>query len=154
MSLVTHLRDNTILLFRLHQQFAFIESSGKRLFHIHMDAELHRLHTNREMAMIGSRHHHRVYLVRHLIEHIPEIAELRNAGKHTYHLLRMRCPHINITQSDDVTQTGIMKFFHHILSPVADANHGNIHSSVGFYNPCISFLSSRAGATASRSHYQ
>ena len=46
MSLVTHLRDNTVLLFRLHQQFTFIGSSDKRLFHIHMDAKLHRLHTN------------------------------------------------------------------------------------------------------------
>ena len=55
MSLVTHLRDNTVLLFRLHQQFTFIGSSDKRLFHIHMDAKLHRLHTNREIAMIGSR---------------------------------------------------------------------------------------------------
>ena len=41
MSLVTHLRDNTVLLFRLHQQFTFIGSSDKRLFHIHMDAKLH-----------------------------------------------------------------------------------------------------------------
>ena len=40
MSLVTHLRDNTVLLFRLHQQFTFIGSSDKRLFHIHMDAKL------------------------------------------------------------------------------------------------------------------
>ncbi len=39
MSLVTHLRDNTVLLFRLHQQFTFIGSSDKRLFHIHMDAK-------------------------------------------------------------------------------------------------------------------
>lgn len=55
MSLVTHLRDNTVLLFRLHQQFTFIGSSDKRLFHIHMDAKLHRLYTNREITMIGSR---------------------------------------------------------------------------------------------------
>ena len=52
MSLVTHLRDNTVLLFRLHQQFTFIGSSDKRLFHIHMDAKLHRLYTNREITMI------------------------------------------------------------------------------------------------------
>ena len=51
MSLVTHLRDNTVLLFRLHQQFTFIGSSDKRLFHIHMDAKLHRLYTNREITI-------------------------------------------------------------------------------------------------------
>ena len=90
MSLIAHLADDAVLLLRRLQELAFAEGVGQWLLDVNMLAEAHRVHAGGEVRVVGRRHENGVDLVRHLVEHLPEILEPRQIRKPLQALERVR----------------------------------------------------------------
>ena len=81
--------------------------------------------------MVGNAHRNSIYLVCHLVEHLPEVLETGNFREHRDDFLGMFGSHIHITEGNYVTQSGIIQFFGNFATAVSDTDKGNIYSVIG-----------------------
>ncbi len=136
--LVSHLGNHFgILPGCLHDQLRLQEGTAQRLFHVHMLAFGHGHHHGRKMCKVGRGNGHRLNLVAHLVEHLPEILKkfrIRESGQCFPCVFRSQ---IHIAQGNHVGQSCLVKIVDDLPSPVSNSNMGQVHFFIGTHHPVV-----------------
>ena len=136
MSLIAHLADDAVLLLRRLQELAFAEGVGQWLLDVDMLAEAHRVHAGGEVRVVGRRHENGVDLVRHLVEHLPEILEPRQIRKPLQALERVRRTDVCVAQRDKLADICVLRQLADVIPRLtADADRRKPNLPVGDIAP-------------------
>ena len=73
----------------------------------------------------------RIDVLAHLVEHLAEILEARDIGKHLEDGLGVRRAHVGVAKGDDVGEAGVVEFLDDLGTAVADAEAGEIDLFTG-----------------------
>ena len=91
-----------------------------------MDTFLDRTHRDREVGEVGGADDDSLDLAGHLVEHLPEVLVLRDAGAHADDLLGVRCAHVDVAKGHDIDHPGLQDVPGVFTAPVADTDEGDI----------------------------
>ena len=120
-ALVAHLRDDLVLPRRLGQGAGLGDGAGHRLLHVDVLAELHRLHRDEGVHVIGRRDEDRVDVLL-LLEHHAEVLVFRGGfGKSAGVVLLRRRPSLAASlssTSQSATMLSLFTTFFRLLVPM------------------------------------
>ncbi len=137
-SLITHLGNHPwILLSCFHYQLRLKESAAQRFLHINVFPFGHRQHYCREVGEVGCSNSHCLYLISHLVKHLPEVFEPFCVREFSQRFLGMFPAQIHIAQCHHVGQARFIKIVDDLPTPVADAYMSQVYFFIGADNPVV-----------------
>lgn len=128
-ALISHLRDDSVLLLRFHERASLPDIVRERFLGVDVDAALHRGHGRGKVSVVGRGNDHRIDVFVHLVEHHTEIFIKRLVFAPVLHVFRA-VGGVHIAEGDEIFLAASLLIG---LSgdPSARADEGDVELAVG-----------------------